>query len=296
MKNLIAVLMIAFQFSVALGNPASDSLRGKIADIINSKKADVGVAIYGFESGDTLTFSNTKHFPMQSVYKFHLAMAVLEQVDKGKFTLDQKIRITKKDLKPDTWSPMKDKYPNENIELPLSEILNYTISQSDNNGCDILFRLIGGTKKVHDYIKSIGIQDISIKATEEEMHKSWKVQFKNWSTPFASAMLLEKFFRGNIISKSSFDFLWKAMVNTSTGPNRIKGLLPKEAIVAHKTGTSGKSCKDISAAVNDIGIITLPNGQHFAIVVFVSNSKEEDETNKKIIAEISKTAWDYFAK
>ncbi|MCK7516895.1 MAG: hypothetical protein MZV64_03810 [Ignavibacteriales bacterium] len=50
----------------------------------------------------------------------------------------------------------------------------------------------------------------------------------------------------------------------------------------------------ITAAANDIGIITLPDGKHFAISVFVTNSKENDETNEKIISDIAKVTWDYF--
>ncbi len=50
----------------------------------------------------------------------------------------------------------------------------------------------------------------------------------------------------------------------------------------------------ITAAVNDIGIMFLPNGQHFFISIFVTDSKEDADTNEKIISDIVKSAWDYF--
>ena len=86
------------------------------------------------------------------------------------------------------------------------------------------------------------------------------------------------------------------MRETVTGKDRLKGQLPKGAIVAHKTGTSGANKDGLTAAVNDIGIIFLPNGQHFFISVFVTDSKENSAANEKIIADISKAAWDYFIK
>jgi beta-lactamase class A len=46
--------------------------------------------------------------------------------------------------------------------------------------------------------------------------------------------------------------------------------------------------------VNDIGIVFLPNGKHFFISVFVTNSKENADTNEKIIADVAKATWDYF--
>ena len=189
---------------------------------------------------------------------------------------------------------MREKYPNGNIELPLKEILTYTVSQSDNVGCDLLFRLIGGTSEVNRYIHSIGIQNIAIMATEQEMSRDWNVQFTNWTTPIASLQLLKMVDEHKILSKDSHAFLWETLLGTTTGNKRLRGDLPEETPVAHKTGSSGKNENGISAAVNDIGIICLPNGKHFAISVFVSNSLEEDQVNEKIIAEIAKIAWDYY--
>ncbi|MCU0436981.1 MAG: class A beta-lactamase, subclass A2 [Raineya sp.] len=274
-------------------NIISQSIRKKIDSLINTKKAEIGIAIYDLQTKDTITWGNHRKYPMQSVYKFHLALAVLNHVDKGKLSLEQKILVKKSDLLPNTWSPLREKYPQGNIELPLSEIIHYTVAASDNNGCDILFRLLGGTKKVHQYIKSLGIKEIAIKATEEEMHKEWNVQFTNWTTPLATVQLLQIFHQKNILSKKSQEFLWKTMIETSTGLKRMKYLLPKNTIVAHKTGTSGD--KDgITSAINDMGIIQLPNGNYIAVCVFVSNSKESFETNEQIIADITKLIWDYY--
>lgn len=271
-----------------------DSLKKIIEQIINTKNAVVGVSIYGIENEASININSEKHFPMQSVFKFHIALAVLNQVDKGKLKLDEEIFISKKELLPNTWSPIREAYPEGDVKLTLAQIIRYTIAQSDNNGCDILLRKIGGAKKVEKYIHKLGLKNISIKYNEEEMHKDWNAQFSNWTTPKAATELLIKFYGGNILTKSSFHFLWKVMVETSTGKNRIKGQLPEGTIVVHKTGSSGKNAEGITAASNDIGIVTLPNGKHFAISVFVTNSKETEGTNEKTISDISKTAWDYF--
>jgi len=284
------ILVVASFHSIA----QKKQLRAQIKQIIADKKADVGVSVYGIESKDTITFNGDKHYPMQSVFKFHIAMAVLNQVDKGKLNLSQKIHIKRSELLPDTWSPIRDAYPNGDIALPLSEIIKYTVAQSDNNGCDILMRLIGGPKPINDYIHNLGIKDVAIKANEEEMHKEWDVQFLNWSTPKAVTELLTKFYTKKVLSINSFNFLWKTMVETSTGTNRLKGKLPKGAVVGHKTGTSGTNKQGVTAAINDVGIVKLPNGKHYAIAIFVCNTRENEAANEKIIADISKLVWDYF--
>lgn len=49
------------------------------------------------------------------------------------------------------------------------------------------------------------------------------------------------------------------MTETPTGLQRIKGLLPDGTVVAHKTGTS-RTVGGVTAATNDVGLVTLPNG------------------------------------
>lgn len=291
-KTVISALVFSFLSFSAFAQ--TDLLKQQIEQVLAGKKATVGVAVYGFEKGDTLSVNNQIHYPLQSIFKFHIALAVLDRVDKGELALDQKILITKKDLLPDTWSPIRDDYPNGNVQLTIAKIIEYTIAQSDNNGCDILLRLIGGAETVNDYIKSIGVKDFSIRVNEEEMHREWNIQFLNWTTPESTIEVLRKFHKGKILSEESYDFLWKTMAGTTTGVKRIKGKLPAGTTVAHKTGTSGTNEEGITAAINDVGIVTLPTGEDFAISVFVSNSKESQETNERIIAEISKLVWDWF--
>jgi beta-lactamase class A len=297
MKQLLILLISILSINTsayAQKINAKEALTKKIDSICQTKKADIGVAILGLEDNDSFTRNKNKKYPMQSVYKLHVALAVLDEIDKGKLTLNQAILVKKSDLLPNTWSPMRDKYPEGNVHLFLSEIISYSVSNSDNNACDILFRLVGGTKKVHKYIRKLGIKNVSIEATEEEMSKDWSIQFKNTTKPFSTVQLLKKFYKESILSKRTRDFLWRIMIETTTGPNKIKGLLPPWAEVAHKTGASGTNKEGITAASNDVGVVFVPNKKHFAIAVFVADSKEDTAGNDKIIAEITKAAWDYF--
>jgi beta-lactamase class A len=270
------------------------SVKNALQSISQGKKATVGIAVYDFERGDTLTLYNSIHFPMQSVYKVHLALAVLKKVDAGLLSLDQKIKISKQDLRPGTWSPLQKKFPEGNIELDLRDLLRYTISNSDNNTCDILFRLVGGPPEVNSYIHRLHVKDVHIAATELEMTKGWEVQYSNWSTPFAATALLYKAYRGHILSDSSLACLDRQLTISENAADRLKGKLPAAARVAHKTGTSDRNEAGLRAATNDIGVITTPGGKQYAIAVFVTDSKENDQVNAAMIADISKAVWDYF--
>lgn len=291
----IALLLLA---TLPLKAQSVDSLRKTIERIATAKNATVGVVIMDKNGNDTISINGNKHLPMQSVFKFHIGLCMLSEIDKGNFSLDQKIKIAKKDLLPGLYSPIRDKYP-KGATLTIAEILTYTVSQSDNVGCDVLLKLLGGPQAIEDYFTKNGFTDIAIKINEETMQNNWDLQFLNWTTAKSANRILKAFFDNSnqLLSQKSYDFIWQVMRETITGTNRLKGQLPAGTVVAHKTGTSGTQQKTgIAAATNDIGIVFLPNGDYFFISVLVANSKEDAATNERIIADIAKASWDYFNK
>lgn len=274
----------------------TDALKQQIEKVISAHKADVGVAIYELESGKSVNINGTKHFPMQSVFKFHIALCVLHAIEEGKAAWDDAIFVKKEDLRPDTWSPLRDAYPDGDVNISFMNLLLYTVGKSDNNGADILLKWLGGAKVVNDYIQSLGVKDVSIQVNENDMHQDWNAQFKNWTTPLASNELLQKFYDRKILSNFGYSALTQIMATTTTGQARIRGSLPEETMVMHKTGTSDTNEEGITAAINDIGIVVLPNEHQLIISVFVANSKEKPAAMEKIIADISKLAYDAFNK
>ncbi len=282
-----------FLFISATAFAQRDSLRNTIITMAADAKATVGVSILNVETRDTISYNSRLHLPMQSVMKLPIAITVLHDIDEGKFTLDQRIHIEKADLQPDTYSPLRDKFPEGNIDISIRELLSYMVSLSDNNACDILLKTIGGPPHVENYMHSFGVKQIAVKASEYQMAQGWDVQFTNWTTPFEMARLLDIANKPGFLSKDSHAYLWKILQETSTGPKQIRGLLPAGTVVAHKTGRSGTNDQGITAVTNDVGMITLPNGQHLIIAVFVTNSAVDLPTREDVIARIAKAAWDY---
>src|SRR5205823_984830 len=82
------------------------------------------------------------------------------------------------------------------------------------------------------------------------------------------------------------DLLLDLMARVKTGPARLKGRLPPDTIVAHKTGTT-------DVVINDVGLITLPGeGGHLAMAVFAMNGRQA--AMQHAIAEMSAAAYEAF--
>lgn len=290
MRSFIVFLCL---IPVLLFSCQSVPLETQLKEAIKDKKAEIGIAVI-IDGKDTITVNNDNHYPLMSVFKFHQALAVADYITKQNQSLDTLLKIEKSDLKPDTYSPLRDKYPQGEIEMSIAELLRYTLQQSDNNACDILFNYQGGTDAVDKYIHSLGIQDCAIVGTESAMHEDLDLCYQNWSTPLAAAELLEIFRREPLFAKEYKDFIWQTMVECQTGQDRLVApLLDKGVIVGHKTGTGDLNAKGQQIGCNDIGFVLLPDGRTYSIAVFVKDSEESFAENSKIIADISRIIYEY---
>ena len=270
-------------------------LRNEIEQITLAAKGRVGVAEVVLETGETVSLNPHDHFPMQSGYKLPIGMAVMKQVDAGKVRLDQKVRVTKDDfIGRAAHSPIRDKYPNGTV-LTVNELMGWMLLESDGTASDVLMKLIGGPETIQAFLTELGIKDMIVLDTEKAFGQDHSLQFRNWATPEAAVVLLRALHERRGLSESSQGLLLKYMTESRPGAKRLKGLLPAGTIVAHKTGTSGTE-NGITAATNDIGIITLPNGRHLAIAVFVADSAADEATREGVIAKIAKAVWDKWSE
>lgn len=274
---------------------SADELRAQFEQITRIAQGHVGVAATLLETGESVAINGQEHFPMQSVYKLPIGMAVLHRIDDGKLKLEQRVRVERSDLvRAGQGSPLRDKNPN-GTETNIGELLRLMVSESDGTASDVLLKLVGGAKIVTEYLREINVNDVMVVNTEKEIGQDWQTQYRNWATPEGAIVLLRALHEGRGLSEQSRALLLKLMTEATTGARRLKGLLPAGTIVAHKTGTSGIA-NGITAAMNDIGIITLPDERHIALAVFVSDSKTDEATREAVIAKAAQAAWNYWSK
>jgi beta-lactamase class A len=245
------------------------------------------------EGGEVISVGGGARFPMQSVYKLPIGMALLRRVDEGALKLDARVRVEASDLVPaKSYSPIRDKYPRGGAELSVGELLRAMLVESDGTASDILLRLDGGPARVNQFLRGLGVSGVVVATTEALMTSGELVQYRNHSTPLAMLALLRALYEGRGLSAQSRALLLQLMTESVTGPHRLKGLLPAGTPVAHKTGTSGTE-HGLTRATNDAGIITLPDGRHLFVVVFVSDSTADEATRELVIAKIARAAWDW---
>lgn len=271
---------------------AQTALQGKIRTIATDARGKVAVACSLPDSPINCDLDPYARPPMESVFKLPLAVATLDLVESEKFSLDQPIRFLTSDrILPHIYSPLQDKYPDANVDVPLRELLRLAVSLSDNVAADIVLRVIGGPSVVTSYMKSIGVEGFHLEDGEHGLHDDAKAQYRNWFEPIGAVELLRRISDNSPLRDENTKLLQEWMQDTPTGPQEIKGELPAGTIVMHKTGHSG-TVDGVASGTNDIGLITLPDGRRLAIAIFITDSKADDATRDAVMARIAKAAYD----
>ncbi len=286
--HLIALTLLLFSSSLF----ARTTLQQQVRAIAAAAGGKVSASCSLLNSVLNCDLEPHAHPPMQSVFKFPLAITALHQVEQDTLSLDQPVRFLPSDrILPHTHSPLQDKYPQGNVDIPLRELLHLSISESDNVATDIVLRLVGGPSIVTSYINSSGVNGFHLEDGEDGLARELAAQYRNWFEPAAAVQLLRRISDNSPLTPEHTQTLLDWMKNSSSGLNRIKGNLPAGTIVMHKTGTSGTR-NGVTFATNDIGLITLPDGRRVAIAVFVTDSAADEDTRDAVIARIAKAAYD----
>lgn len=324
-RNLPALLCAALALAPVPAEAASApaGLEAELSAIALEAGGTLGVKVVHLESGREAGLNATARFPMASVYKLPLAVAVLAKVDAGELSLEREVEVLAGEVRRtgsrvDPWTP--------GAKVPVHRLLDVMMTASDNTACDVLLRVFGGAKAVDAWLDARGFPGIDVSwselmmaaaasgvaelVREEECDhacldalvarvpkekrdaaaRAFELDPRNTATPEDLARLLARLKKGELLSPRSTEALLAMMRRNTTGGRRIRALLPDGTPVWDKTGTIGRSA-------NDIGLVELPGGKGtLVVVVLVRESEKPYEARELGIAKAAKAAYDAFAR
>lgn len=322
---MIRTIVRALVLLVAVGRvlAAEPALERELARLAESSGGTMGVGAVHLESGRSAWLNPDEAFPMASTYKVPIAVHLLRLVEEGEMSLDQRI-----DIGIDGYSPgsgmIAKLLDDPGLSVSVINLMEIMLLISDNTATDRLLEAAGGGTAVTARMKALGVDGLRVdrptirligdwlgvrdmpsaagrrwedyealaetmSAEQREMaQQAFEMDPRDTSTPRGMADLLGKIWRREVLSESSSALLIDIMERCETGEARLKGLLPEGTVVAHKTGTIGRTA-------NDVGIVTLPgNAGHVVVAAFIKDSDLEDAARDRAIADVARAAHDYF--
>ncbi|HUA81749.1 MAG TPA: class A beta-lactamase [Dyella sp.] len=275
----------------------------------------LGITVLDIDTGTAIRINADHAYPMMSVFKAPVAAAVLAQIDAGRLSPDQTVTIHRADVDGGSAVPsIGAHFSGEHMTFTVRRLLVAAVSESDNTAVDALVRLVGGPKVVTDYLRAHGIDGMRVdldeagitrlfEQTEDGVpiapqetdqqtlarlrrgYSAYLRDPRNRSTPDAAADFLKKLLKGELLSPDSTKQLLGLMYG-QTVPVRLRGGLPAKVRFADKCGTS-YSLDGETAAFNDIGIMTWPNGHTVIVAVFLTASHADKQHRNALFAHIA---------
>jgi beta-lactamase class A len=300
---------------------ADDRLQNEITRLAKITDGEVGLTAIHLETNRRVSLHETDRFPMASSFKVPIAVQILSRVDRGEIRLDQMVTIEPHDLHPGSGT-LSNLFKQPGVSLSVRNLMELMLLISDNSATDIVLRLAGGPEAVTSKMRDLDIAGINVNRPTVGLISDWigadlppekdwtpdlfrrlysavpppvravaeakfNTDTRDTAQPSAMADLLLKIYGKKLHKPDTAELLLDIMRRCQTGDARIKGMLPPETEVAHKTGSIG-------GTINDVGIVTLPdNAGHVVVALFVKQGTKS-EASEKAIAQIARTVYDYF--
>jgi beta-lactamase class A len=318
LKTTLGLLMMG---TTAFAN--TNEFQERLKTLAAESDGRVGICIWDFTQEKPTCINGDQRFQLQSVMKLVVAAAVMDRVDLKLMQLNELIVVQPEDASPGPQDFANLVRSKGSVKVPIEDLIQRSVVDSDSTSVDILLKHIGGPKAVQKFLQQNNLKEIRIDRNERDVQADsvglkWKSAFANteafesavkalpekdrdaaWtehlkddrdtSTPLAMASFLKLLASGKLLSEASTTKLIGLMKMTKTGPDRLMAGAPKEWSLAHRTGT-GRTWKGVNAATNDVGVLFAPDGRKIALAAFVVESKRSGELRANIIAKAARLA------
>ncbi len=287
---LIAVLLLCLAFlarpvltyydAYKKGRARWGALTNNITDQISTFNGKPSILIKDLKRSWLITVNPKTRIPSASIVKIPIMAACFYAVKEGKIALDDKVILKQKD-KTGGSGILKNK--RAGTTLTVERLIELMIVISDNTATNILIKLLG-----FDYLNScfndFELFDTNLSRLIMDMSSRNK-GIENYTTVDDMALLLEKIYKEKLINKN-ISFKCLEMLKMQRSKSRIPARLPKDAVIAHKTGLERGVC-------HDVGIVFTANGD-FIICVLIKHRYKNSGLSKKLISNIAFDTYNYY--
>ncbi|WP_407353049.1 class A beta-lactamase [Luteimonas sp. R10] len=269
--------------AAAMDAPGLPGLAPTLAELARDSGGRLGVAVLDGGSGRQAGLHADERFPMCSTFKFLLAAAVLQRVDRGRERLDRSVPIAESDLVPH--SPLTEKHVGAD-GMRVGDLCRATMIWSDNAAANLLLRTLGGPAGLTRFARDLGDPHTRLDRWEPELNSAIPGDPRDTTTPAAMARHLQRLLLGDVLHAASRALLAGWLVDNRTGDARLRAGLPNGWRVGDKTGTSINAADQGSA--NDIAIVWPPGRRSLLIACYLTEAAPDIDAMNAVHAAVAR--------
>lgn len=269
-----------------------DTLKAEITEELSSVEGDFAVAFRLLEgSNEEILINEKENFHAASTMKTPVMIEVYKQAAAGKFQLSDSITVHnefKSIVDGSTYSMQlgvdseEELYDRIDNKATIYDITYAMIIKSSNLATNILIDLVGAEETTQS-MRDLGAPDIMVRRGVEDQ-KAFDQGLNNTTTAYDLMVIMEAIATGNAVDDEADSQMFDILADQYF-KDLIPAHLPEGVVVAHKTGF-------ITGVQHDSGIIRLPDGRQYVLVLLSKNLGDRDE-GKRVMANVSKMIYDY---
>jgi beta-lactamase class A len=266
-------------------------VESQIDSVVRATNGKFGLAFKDLQTGKKIYRNATESYHAASTMKTPVMIEVFNQAQQKKFSLIDSIQIVNNfesivDGSPyslDISSDSDDSlYALIGRKESIRTLVAAMITVSSNLATNLLIQKVDA-RNVQRTMRGIGLKDIQVLRGVEDS-KAFQAGKNNTTTAKDLAILFERLARKKVVSRKSSDEMIDILLHQKFN-DMIPGMLPKKVKVAHKTGSN-------TGMQHDSGIVYLPNGRNYVLVVLTQDLKDAKK-GIEAIARISKIIYEY---
>lgn len=286
MKRIFFLCLLLFTASSLLAQRTDKKLQRQLEELMSSFKGDIGIYVKDLRTGRSAAVNADTIFPTASIVKVPILIGIMDKINRGELSYTQ--NFTYRDSLLYAGVDILGSF-RQDEKIELGKLMMLMMSVSDNTASLWLQSLAGGGIRINEILDSNGLCQTRVNSRTPGREENRSQYGWGQMTPREMAGLVERIYKGEIVSKAASDKMLRLM-NRNFYDNVSVSELPPYATVFTKNGAVNQSRSEV--------VLVKSSRSNYVFCIATKNNKDQswEYSNEawQLTRKISRLLWKHF--
>ncbi len=279
-------LIVLFLTSSLFAQKKDLRLQKKVEELFKGFRGKAGVYVKCLLTGKVVSINADTIFPTASMVKIPILAGIMNKFEKGDLQYHQELLY--KDSLLYRGVDILGSFKNDE-KIELSKVVMLMLTMSDNTASLWLQSLAGTGTRINEILDSAGFRQTRVNSRTPGREENQTMYGWGQTTPSEMVMLMEKIYRGEMISKRFSSMILRLLGRNYWDEISISQI-PPEIFVASKGGA-------VNESRNETLLVMAPHGPYIFSIAAKNLQDESWESNNEawvLARKLSRLLWNHY--
>lgn len=261
-------------------------LQKRVNDLVSGYNGQVGIYIKDLENNKVVRIDADTLFPTASIVKIPILIGVMDKINRDELKYHQEV-VYKDSLYYAGVDILGSFKSDQKIEL--AKLMMLMMTMSDNTASLWLQSLAGTGTRINEILDSMGFVNTRVNSRTPGREADRSVYGWGQTTPREMATLVERIYRGEVVSQAASDKMLRLM-NRNYFDIAALSVLPPYATIYAKYGALNQNRNEV--------VLVKGENSNYVFCIMTKNNKDVSWKNSNeawtLTRKLSQLLWDYF--